>query len=63
MLNTYQDVHTKIHYHLNKVDKIIAKIKQETLQVYKENKYGVQDYINTNIFNYILFWNEVNELN
>ena len=29
---------------------------------YKENKYGVQDYINTNIFNYILFWNEVNEL-
>jgi len=29
---------------------------------YKENKYGVQDYMNTNIFNYILFWNEVNEL-
>lgn len=29
---------------------------------YKGNKYGVQDYINTNIFNYILFWNEVNEL-
>lgn len=30
---------------------------------YKGNKYGVQDYINTNTFNYILFWNEVNELN
>ena len=30
---------------------------------YKGNKYGVQDYMNTNIFNYILFWNEVNELN
>lgn len=29
---------------------------------YKDHKYGVQDYINTNIFNYILFWNEVNEL-
>ena len=29
---------------------------------YKGNKYGVQDYMNTNIFNYILFWNEVNEL-
>ena len=29
---------------------------------YKGNKYGVQDYINTIIFNYILFWNEVNEL-
>ncbi len=27
---------------------------------YKENKYGVQDYIDTNIFNYILFWNKVN---
>jgi hypothetical protein len=30
---------------------------------YKRNKYGVQDYINTKIFNYVLFWNEVNELN
>lgn len=30
---------------------------------YKGNKYGVQDYINTNIFNYILFWNKVNQLN
>lgn len=30
---------------------------------YKGNNYGVQDYINTNIFNYILFWNKVNELN
>ena len=29
---------------------------------YKENKYGVQEYINTDTFNYILFWNEVNEL-
>ena len=29
---------------------------------FKENKYGVHDYINTNIYNYILFWNEVNEL-
>ena len=29
---------------------------------YKGNKYGVQDYINTNIFNYILFWNKVNAL-
>jgi hypothetical protein len=29
---------------------------------YKGNKYGVQDYINTNIFNYILFWNEVSAL-
>lgn len=29
---------------------------------YKGNKHGVQDYMNTNIFNYILFWNEVNEL-
>jgi hypothetical protein len=29
---------------------------------YKGNKYGVQDYININTFNYILFWNEVNEL-
>jgi hypothetical protein len=29
---------------------------------YKGNKYGVQDYINTNIFNYILFWNKVNGL-
>ena len=29
---------------------------------YKGNKYGVQDYINTNIYNYILFWNEVREL-
>ena len=27
---------------------------------YKGNKYGVQDYIDTNIFNYILFWNKVN---
>jgi hypothetical protein len=30
---------------------------------YKGNKYGIQDYIDTNIFNYILFWNEVNALN
>jgi len=30
---------------------------------YKGNKYGVQDYMNTNIFNYILFWNKTNELN
>ena len=29
---------------------------------YKRNKYGVQDYIDTNIFNYILFWNQVNAL-
>ena len=29
---------------------------------FKGNKYGVQDYINTNIFNYVLFWNKVNEL-
>lgn len=29
---------------------------------YKGNKYGVQEYINTDTFNYILFWNEVNEL-
>ena len=29
---------------------------------YKENKYGVQDYIDTNIFNYILFWNKVSIL-
>ena len=29
---------------------------------YKENKYGIQDYKNTNIFNYILFWNKTNEL-
>jgi len=29
---------------------------------YKGNKYGVQDYMNTNSFNYILFWNKVNEL-
>ena len=29
---------------------------------YKGNKYGVQDYIDTNIFNYILFWNEVSAL-
>ena len=30
---------------------------------YKGNKYGVQYYIDTNIFNYVLFWNEVNALN
>jgi hypothetical protein len=30
---------------------------------YKGNKYGIQDYINTNTFNYILFWNEVIKLN
>ena len=29
---------------------------------YKGNKYGVQDYMNTNIFNYILFWNDVKAL-
>jgi hypothetical protein len=29
---------------------------------YKGNKYGVQDYTYTNIFNYILFWNKVNAL-
>jgi hypothetical protein len=29
---------------------------------YKGNKYGVQDYTDTNIFNYILFWNKVNHL-
>ena len=29
---------------------------------YKGNKYGVQEYINTNIYNYILFWNKVNKL-
>ena len=29
---------------------------------FTENKYGVHDYINTNIYNYILFWNEVHEL-
>jgi hypothetical protein len=29
---------------------------------YKGNKYGVQDYTDTNIFNYILFWNKVNKL-
>ena len=29
----------------------------------KENTYGVQNYMNTNVFNYILFWNKVNELN
>ena len=29
---------------------------------YKYNKYGVQDYININNFNYILFWNKVHEL-
>jgi hypothetical protein len=29
---------------------------------YKGNKYGVQDYIETNIFNYILFWNKVSSL-
>ena len=29
---------------------------------YKENKYGLQDYTKTNIFNYILFWNKVNAL-
>ena len=30
---------------------------------YKKNKYGVQDYISVNNFNYILFWNKVNGLN
>ncbi len=30
---------------------------------YKENKNGVQDYIKKYSFNYILFWNKVNELN
>jgi len=29
---------------------------------YKGNKYGVQNYIDTDIFNYILFWNEVSIL-
>ena len=29
---------------------------------YKKNKYGVQDYISMNDFNYILFWNKVNRL-
>ena len=29
---------------------------------YKGNKYGIQDYIDTNIFNYILFWNKVTAL-
>ena len=29
---------------------------------YKDNKYGIQDYINTNIYNYILFWNRVSSL-
>ena len=29
---------------------------------YKGNKYGVQDYINVKIFNYVLFWNKVNSL-
>ena len=29
---------------------------------YKSGKYGVQDYIETNTFNYILFWNNVTKL-
>lgn len=29
---------------------------------YKGYKYGIQDYIDTNIFNYILFWNKVTAL-
>jgi len=29
---------------------------------YKENKYGVQDYISVKTFNYVLFWNKVNSL-
>jgi hypothetical protein len=29
---------------------------------YKGNKYGVQDYLTTNNWNYILFWNKVNRL-
>ena len=30
---------------------------------YQDNKYGIQQYIDTNTFNYVLFWNKVHKLN
>lgn len=57
----------KKYVNINKKYQLITAYKEPLISFsnsyYKGNKYGVQDYINTNIFNYILFWNEVNVLN
>lgn len=57
----------KKYVNINKKYQLITAYKEPLISFsnsyYKGNKYGVQDYINTNTFNYILFWNEVNVLN
>jgi hypothetical protein len=56
----------KKYVHLNKKYQLLTNYTEPLISFsnsyYKGNKYGVQEYINTDIFNYILFWNEVNEL-
>ena len=57
----------KKYVNINKKYQLLTDYKEPLISFsnsyYKGNKYGVQDYMNTNIFNYILFWNNVNELN
>jgi len=57
----------KKYVNVNKKYQLLTDYKEPLISFsnsyYKGNKYGVQDYMNTNIFNYILFWNKVNELN
>lgn len=57
----------KKYVNINKKYQLLTDYKEPLISFsnsyYKGNKYGVQDYMNTNIFNYILFWNEVNVLN
>ena len=60
------DKNKKFKYDKNKKYQLLTNYTEPLISFsnsyYKENKYGVQDYKNTNIFNYILFWNEVNKL-
>ena len=56
-MNKYLDVKKKYQLLENYTEPLISL----SNSYYRGNKYGVQDYMNTNIFNYILFWNKVNE--
>ena len=56
----------KKYVNINKKYQLLTDYKEPLISFsnsyYKGNKYGVQDYMNTDIFNYILFWNDVNAL-
>ena len=55
------------YVNINKKYQLLRDYKEQLISFsnsyYKGNKYGVQDYMDTNIFNYILFWDKVNALN